>query len=426
MAVQLGAHRFHFAPRCLSEKCPLRNNFSEFRAQIFGAGFARTCSMDGSTSLPCENLIQEVISGEHQPLEQATTLPPQSYTSEAFFQLEVERIFRKEWLVIGHISQLPRPGDYFTLDLLGEMLVVVRGTDRIRALSRICLHRWAPLVSGSGNTKRFSCPFHAWAYDLDGTLVGAPLMDQVDFTPRSCRLPEFRIEVVDGFIYLNFSEGAAPLAPQLADLSAQLKRLSPDDWVVAATLEYDCAINWKIMVETFMECYHHIAAHPETFERVYPARLSYAEDAFPAWTVCHAPARSDAADAQISVGFPDLGDLLPQDRREFTLYLVYPYHLLSVLPDRVFWFCLQPVSAARTRLQAHLLVQRDAPKQPDYHDRLASERNFLVAVNQEDIAVNEMQQRGAASRSAQVGRFSHLEKALWQLADYVRDRIKTD
>jgi hypothetical protein len=92
----------------------------------------------------------------------------------------------------------------------------------------------------------------------------------------------------------------------------------------------------------------------------------------------------------------------------------------------VFWFCLQPVSAARTRLQAHLLVQRDAPKQPDYHDRLASERNFLVAVNQEDIAVNEMQQRGAASRSAQVGRFSHLEKALWQLADYVRDRIKTD
>jgi phenylpropionate dioxygenase-like ring-hydroxylating dioxygenase large terminal subunit len=381
--------------------------------------------MDGSQNLPHEVLMQEVVAGERQPLEQAHTLPPQAYTSEAFFGLEAERIFRKGWLVIGHVSQIPETGDYFTLDLLGEMLVVIRGTEKIRALSRICLHRWAPLVNGSGNTRRFSCPFHAWAYDLDGTLVGAPLMDQVEFAPRSCRLPEYRIETVDGFIYLNLSADAAPVGPQLADLSGEFKRLSPEDWVVGTTLEYDCAINWKIMVETFMECYHHIAAHPQTFERLYPARLTYAEDARAAWTVCRAPARPDAPDSQICAGFPDLGELLPQDRREFRLYLVYPYHLINVLPDRVFWFCLQPVSAVRTRLQAHLLVRRDARERPDYQEKLAREREFMIVVNDEDIAVNEMQQRGAATSTAVAGRFSHLEKALWQLAEYVRERIKS-
>jgi phenylpropionate dioxygenase-like ring-hydroxylating dioxygenase large terminal subunit len=388
--------------------------------------------MDGSSLIHDEKavgggidaLLRAVLAGANQPLARASTLPPEAYTSEGFFRLEVERILRKQWLVIGHVSQLPRPGDYFTLDLLGEMMVVVRAADRIRALSRICLHRWAPLVNGSGNARRFSCPFHKWAYALDGRLLGAPLMQQVEFDSQSCRLPEYRTEIVDGFIYLNFSGDAAPLAPQLSELSRLLAPLAPEDWVIGSTLEYDCPINWKIVVETFMECYHHIAAHPQTFERAYPARLTYVEDGRRAWTVGHAPGRPDLPDAQISAGFPDLGQLTPQQRHEFRLYLIYPCQLFNVLPDRVFWFCLQPDGPTRTRFQAHILVRRDALEQPDYRQKMAAERDFLVVVNDEDIAVNVMQQRGAATRAAVPGRFSHLEKALWQLADYVRERIQ--
>jgi phenylpropionate dioxygenase-like ring-hydroxylating dioxygenase large terminal subunit len=388
--------------------------------------------MDGSSGIQPEKspgvaieaLLQAVLAGSHQPLIRATTLPPEAYTSEAFFELEVERVFRTEWLVIGHVSQLREVGDYFTIDLLGEMIVVVRAADRIRALSRICLHRWAPLVNGAGNTRRFSCPFHKWAYGLDGRLLGAPLMDNVEFDAQSCRLPEYRTEIVDGFIYLNFSGDAAALGPQLSELSGTLARLAPENWVVGTTLDYDCQINWKIVVETFMECYHHIAAHPETFERAYPARQTYVEDGRSAWTVGHAPARPDLPDAQITAGFPDLGALTAQERHEFRLYLVYPYQLFNVLPDRTFWFCLQPQSATRTRFQAHILVRRDALGEPGYPQKMAAERDFLVVVNDEDIAVNVMQQRGAATRSAVPGRFSHLEKALWQLADYVRERIK--
>jgi phenylpropionate dioxygenase-like ring-hydroxylating dioxygenase large terminal subunit len=388
--------------------------------------------MDSSSMLQREEtsgdmlgpLVRSVLTGGHQPLSRAKTLPPEAYTSEAFFQLEVERIFRKEWVVIGHTSQVAKTGDFFTIDLLGEMIVVVRAADRIRALSRVCLHRWAPLVNGAGNTARFSCPFHKWAYALDGRVLGAPLMEEAEFEPKSCRLPEFRTEIIDGFIYLNFSGDAAPLAPQLTELSGLFARWRPEHWVVATSIDYDCQVNWKIVVETFMECYHHIAAHPETFERAYPARYTYVEDGRAAWTVGHAPAREDLPNEKIAVGFPDLGEMSAQERREFRLYLVYPYHLLNVLPDRVHWFCLQPMGASRTRLQSNIIVRREAFEQPDYEKKMAAEREFLLVVNDEDIAVNEMQQRGAATGSAAPGRFSHLEKALWQLADYVRERIK--
>jgi phenylpropionate dioxygenase-like ring-hydroxylating dioxygenase large terminal subunit len=388
--------------------------------------------MDGSSLIQedkaaddaLQELLHSALAAREQPLARASTLPPAAYTSEAFFRLEVERILRRQWMVVGHVSQCGAVGDYFTLDLLGQMIVVVRAPDRIRALSRVCLHRWAPVVHGSGNARRFSCPFHKWAYGLDGRLLGAPLMDEVEFDAGNCRLPEYRTEIVDGFIYLNLSGAAAPLAPQLQELSAVLARSNPQDWVIGTTIEYDCPINWKIVVETFMECYHHIAAHPETFERAYPARHTYVEDGRPAWTVGHAPARADLPYEQVAAGFPALGELTPQEQHEFRLYLVYPCQLFNVLPDRIFWFCLQPEGAARTRFQTHILVRRDASEQPDYQQRMAAEREFLLLVNDEDIAVNVMQQRGAADRLAEPGRFSHLEKACWQLADYVRERLR--
>ena len=107
--------------------------------------------------------MNDVIVGAGQDMETASTLPPASYTSQAFFDLEMAKIFRRKWLPVGHIDQVPKVGDYFTIDVLNELLMVVRGADRIRVISRTCLHRWVPVASGAGNTRRFSCPFHLWA-----------------------------------------------------------------------------------------------------------------------------------------------------------------------------------------------------------------------------------------------------------------------
>jgi phenylpropionate dioxygenase-like ring-hydroxylating dioxygenase large terminal subunit len=375
----------------------------------------------GSSDLPL--LLRAVLAGADQPLEQASTLPPQAYASESFYQLEVERVLRPAWLPVGHLAQLPRVGDYFCRDLCGEMLLVIRGADRLRVLSRVCLHRWAELLQGSGHCQRFACPAHKWTYGLDGHLIGAPAMDQVQFDPREQRLPEYRSEVVDGFIYVNLSADAPPCAAQLQELSRELRPLAPERWRIGLTLEYDCALNWKLIVETFAECYHHIGAHPETFDATYPGRDSYVEEGRAAWTVLHAPARRGVPEERLTAGFPLLGPLSAQQRQEFRVYLVYPYQLLAVMPDRVYWFCLQPCAAMRTRFQAHLLLDPSAAEDANYAALIEAERSFYVRFNDEDIAINYMQQRGVATGAAREGRFSHLEKALWQFAHYLRQRL---
>lgn len=174
-----------------------------------------------------------------------------------------------------------------------------------------------------------------------------------------------------------------------------------------------------------MECYHHIGAHPTTFERNHPARMSYVEDGEPAWTVGHSPVHAKVADEELVAGFPLLGPMSDEERREFRLYLVYPYHIFILLPDRMGFFCLQPEGPMRTKVQSHMFVRPEAQADPQYAARVESERGFFTLFNDEDIAVNEMQQRGLVSRSAQAGRWCHLEKACWQLGSYVGRRVST-
>ena len=121
-----------------------------------------------------ETLLRQLANGSGT--HRTESLPPECYRSEAFFDIEVERIFRRGWISVAHVAQVPNPGDYVCHDLLGEPLVITRDQSKvIHVLSRTCLHRWSEIVSGAGNAERLVCPFHAWTYELDGQLVGAPV-----------------------------------------------------------------------------------------------------------------------------------------------------------------------------------------------------------------------------------------------------------
>src|SRR5882724_2902557 len=130
------------------------------------------------------------------------TLPPTAYFSPDLQHLELDRIFRREWLCVGRQEQVPKPGDYYTIDVVGEPVVVVRGEDGVvRALNTICRHRYMPVVEGAGNLKRFTCPYHSWMYGLDGNLAAAPYMEgSARFDKATCRLPEYRLESWYGFL----------------------------------------------------------------------------------------------------------------------------------------------------------------------------------------------------------------------------------
>ena len=112
--------------------------------------------------------------------DQARSMPPACYTSEDFLELEKEEIFRKEWICIGRVDEVPKPGDYFATELIDEPLIVVRGQDKkVRVLSNVCRHRSSVIAEGAGNKKNFVCPYHAWTYATDGQLLRAPYMDKV-------------------------------------------------------------------------------------------------------------------------------------------------------------------------------------------------------------------------------------------------------
>ena len=360
-----------------------------------------------------DSLVQAAVAGSTKRVEDAETLPPQAYMSQEFFDLETARIFNKQWHCVGHVTQIPKVGDYFTLTLMGEPLVVVRGEDRIRVLSSVCLHRWAPVAEGKGNAKLFSCPFHKWGYALDGRLLGAPFMEKADgFVPKDCRLPEIRSEIVDklGMIFVSFDDAAKPIGPSLASLVERLVPLGVEDQVCVAIHEFDNKFNWKIQVETYMECYHHIGAHLKTLEAMSPGGRSWCEDDHGAWTVCYAGVAKD----------------IPKDHPDgenFGLILIYPLTMIGVTSKTLDIQVMVPVGPNHTKSKWLFFMKREEAEAPDLQERLEKRVARMNEINVEDLAVNDMQQYGAGSRLAEPGRFSHLEACSWHLAEYVRRHV---
>ena len=201
-----------------------------------------------------------------KPAEDAFTLPPRAYTEPEVFELERERIFGHEWICVAHTSQLPNPGDYRCVDLIDYPIVITHARDgEFHALSRICLHRAMPIAEGSGNSSTLTCPYHLWSYSLDGTLRGAPHMDGVNQfnDPPEC-LPRLRVELWNGFVFVNRDDNAPALSERWGGLAEALGHIPFESMQVVGSLEFDGNWNWKLLVENFMEAYHHIGPHRET------------------------------------------------------------------------------------------------------------------------------------------------------------------
>lgn len=125
------------------------------------------------------------IEPTRQPLAQASHVPGDIYSSPEVFAREKERIFLKDWLCVARAEEIAKPGDYMTLRIMGEPVLIVRDLDGVaHAFANLCTHRGVELAVGQGNVKSFQCPYHAWTYDLNGQLRGAPFMGELsDSTP---------------------------------------------------------------------------------------------------------------------------------------------------------------------------------------------------------------------------------------------------
>ncbi|WP_297838269.1 aromatic ring-hydroxylating dioxygenase subunit alpha [Pseudomonas sp.] len=371
------------------------------------------------------HLIEALRADVGKDAQHSQTLPPETYHSTAFFKLEANKIFRSDWLCIGHVAQLVNVGDYFSIDIVGEPLLAVRSTEGIRVMSRVCLHRWMPIAEGSGNAKAFVCPFHNWSYNLQGQMLGAPSMDQAQgFVAKELQLPQVRSEIVAGLIFITLSNSVGSIAERLSDLTPLLDKYGFSDLSVAFTTDYDCDFNWKIAAETFMECYHHPAVHRASLETSFPGRLSSIGDGGVGWSVCNQPLRAKGELTEIlTPGLIPFSGIQGADQREVKLLQIFPNCLIGLDPDRVSVTTLLPVSPELTVWHRVVLVSPQSAAQDTFGETVTRMQARGNAIASEDLKVNGIQQRATHSTFARPGRLSHLERTVWELANYVRSRL---
>ena len=370
-----------------------------------------------------ENIFDPAhYAGVRRPLRQAESLPPWCYTSRAFFDREIERVFRRHWLLIGHAGRIPDAGSYFTAEPAGAPIIVLRGLDgKIRAFANSCRHRGSRLVSGEGSCRAIACPYHGWSYALDGGLIAAAGMEQAaGFDAAAHGLIRVRLETWADFLFVNLDEGTVGLAGHLGDLPAQLGAHGRVDAVCVRRREYDVAANWKLCLENQRESYHVATVHRASLSDQYPDQLT-ARGAWSGSFLRHEGTIAARLDAE-TVFPPAIG---PDGRALAGTYFVavYPAAFFVFTADCLWWMAFQPLAPARTRIVVGSCFPRRTVERADFEAVVAAYFARLDRSHPEDNQAVIRQQQGLASPHARPGRLSDREAGVHAVDNWILDRV---
>lgn len=337
-----------------------------------------------------------------------TALPREFYTSEQWFARDIERVFSRRWLFACHISELSAPGAYTTVELATYSIIVTHGKDgNIHAFHNVCRHRGTRLCTpGKGKANQFVCPFHAWSYNLDGSLRAAPHMPDIDKQAHSAKL--VWTEVWNGIVFINLmEEKPKPVAEYLRDADLSGHRL--ENTKVIGAKDYPTKANWKVNGETFQECYHCAVVHGTTLGKLITPTTTH--DAYENVGV-------ETGDSKEFMIFSDnllKGQFLPgvktetmdgqyvskkllgddPDGQPAKLLSWFPNFSVGAWPDFTVLIDWIPVSAQETLFRTRWLVHADAVEGVDYDvDKVMA---LAHIVNIEDKKIVELQQVGVNS-----------------------------
>jgi Rieske 2Fe-2S family protein len=365
----------------------------------------------------------------------AKTLSQKYFVSPEVFEEEQEKIFAREWVLVGHQTEIPAAGDFVVREVLpssrhygatgaGESIIIIRdkGSD-VRAYYNVCRHRGTRLCEeASGHAAAIQCPYHAWTYGLDGRLIGAPHMDEVrGFDRNDYSLHRVEIGVWEGFIFVNLAAEAMPLENWLAPLRGKFSHWNLPKLRSAKRVEYDVRANWKLMFENYAECYHCPGVHPQ-LQKVSPydsAENDLREGPFLGGFMKINAGKSLTMSGNACAAF--VGKI--ENLQQVFYYSIFPNMLLSLHPEYVMVHQLWPQSLERTLIICDWLFHPDAFEvqggQPEFNPEDAIE--FWDVTNKQDWHVCELSQQGIASRVYKPGPYSTREliPAAWD-REYLR------
>lgn len=358
-------------------------------------------------------------------LLEARHLPGYFYTSPEIFELEIEQIFMKEWLCVGRVEEFAQPGDYHAFRIVNEPVLVARDkAGALHAFRNLCRHRGVEVATGQGNLAQFTCPYHAWVYDLDGRLKGAPHTKELqNYDIAGCRLPEIRLDVWGGYVFINFDPDAMDLADyldvdEIRDFAAFLQ---PERTRTSDKFVFEVPCNWKFVPENLMDMYHVGVIHKESFGGHFPVNDFRYRLKKHGYRAVYESFTMAPKGATLFGPMPWLAGKV-SERFACTTW-VRPTMNIFGRHDLIQPWVATPIAIDRTRVEIYTQLPEEFFDAPAFQEKNRIYADFIKLVALEDQAMLESLQNGVGSRGFEPGPTVKLERAIHHLLNYYLDRL---
>jgi carnitine monooxygenase subunit len=355
------------------------------------------------------------------------SLPAWTYSDPEFFELEMRRVFRPSWQIVCHVSDIPQPGDYHTIEYAGESVIVIRGEDGVlRAFTNVCRHRGSRLVDDVvGCAKKLVCPYHAWVYELDGKLSGVPMRNSYPSLDQSRHgLVPVELETFFGFLFVRLEDDGGPsVAQMMAPYAPELEPYRFEDLRAFGRVTLrPRVVNWKNIGDNYSDGLHISVAHPG-LKRL--TGTGYGVEAQPwvdkMWGPLVDRPSLNPSERAYQKYLPNVPHLPPERQRLWTYFKLWPNIALDIYPEQIDFMQWIPISPTET------LIREIAYAVPDDRREMQAVRylNWRInrQVNAEDTQLIGRVQEGMKSDSFTVGPLSDTEVALRNFSRKIRGLI---
>ena len=370
------------------------------------------------------NPIEVLRANVSVPFEEARAMPPGVYTSDTFHDAELENVFKRSWFCVGRASALANTGDYVTCELAGQPIIVLRNKDSIlRAYSNVCRHRMSTLLHGRGNARTIVCPYHAWTYNLDGSLRGAPAMNgNKAFCKDNYSLPNIICEDWLGWVFITLNPDAQPVAEELSEVADLVAGYDMTNYTETFFEEHLWDTNWKVLAENFMESYHLPVCHAGTIGGLSKLDEMICPPGRKAFNY-HTILKEESL--RIAMAHPNNDRLHGDQRRTTFLLAIYPSLLITLTPGYFWYLSLHPKGPGQVQISFGGGMSDDYKDDAEAQQNLIDLKTLLDDVNIEDRGCTEKVYRGLSADGATPGHLSHLERPNFDFAQYLMSRMDT-
>ncbi len=359
-----------------------------------------------------------------RPLAQASPLPWWCYVSPEWYARELDTIFRSEWLCVGRVDQVPNPGDFYTLTLIGQPLIVVRDKDqRVHVLSAVCRHRGAVITESEGRCRQFVCPYHNWTYAHDGELIDTPglpppMAGAEGFDRANYRLNAVRTDFWAGFIFVTFNPHPQPLMRALGTLPGFLRNYRLEDMRYTHRDVYEVECNWKVWLENAFENYHVPTIHRKHIDPSKPQNWTF-EDTDGAWEAMYSE-RSIVAYSAL----PALDNLSAKEAAGLFHIWLKPSLQIILTSSSMKYRQYLPEGPEKLRLIENWTFPGSTVELPQFAQTVGPAYYHKYSeIIREDLRISPNVQRGLRSGAYQPGRYSLEEFIVHRIANYDLDRV---